>query len=308
MSDPTYVINGKSGEPVASLNVVLCFFGKTEVQLWCDGGVAAIRAWAGQVPDSASAWLALGATASMMQPGGPTALTRCVKQIEGGCTRDRSINAVIVKGPQKYGADCAFRWTYLAKAPDRDNSESNFVEMRFAHDHLVRVGADSFVQWAREVAEIVPFDSGYAALSWSACKESSESEAGRSLGALALRHPGYDVANNRSTHFEIGSRCRGAQWLTFIGKPLLHKAEGIDALRAAVPEGEVHELRSGGLMIRASASPVIGDVNRRQHGPKLAALAQLLESRTYFGDYSLDLLFNDDNELRERWERRFVDA
>ena len=299
MSNTDFTVIGTVGDPVARMNLVLCFFGKTKAEPWCDAGLAALRAWSAQVPELASSWLALGANASMMTSGGPTAMAKCIKQLEAGRNRDSRINAALARGPQKYGADFAFNWVYLAAAADPDASESNLLEMHFAHNHLARVGEEQFVQWARQVAESVPFDSGYAGLSWSSCKESTETEAGHSLGAFALHHPGYDVANNGATHFEIGSRCRGVQWLVFVGKQLMQRTASVAKLRAAVPQGQVCELRAGA-MVQTSAGPVIGDVNKRQPGPNWAELAKLLEPSTFFGDYTLDILFNDDEDLRGR--------
>ncbi len=298
---------GRDGEVVARANLTLCFFGKTDAPSWSKAGRAALDAWHGQVPAGALTWASLGASSSKYTAAGPGILAKCSKQLQSGKSTASKSNSLFLRGPQMHGADYEFNWTYLKDAADPEANGANLLEMRFPVEHLKALGCNSFVEWLSRVAAPVPFDSGYVAFSWSPARESTESQAGKRLGALALRHAGLDVSINRSTHFEIARRCRGAQWMVFLSDGLVQRVGGIGALAGSLTrDGHVDQC-GGGVMIRTSVEPRTGDTNRNDKLTDMQPLARLLEPITYFGDYSLDILFNDDEDMRHRWERRYLD-
>jgi hypothetical protein len=64
----------------------------------------------------------------------------------------------------------------------------------------------------------------------------------------------------------------------------------------------------GVVIIQAGRVPELGDRNRQQDLPLLRAVARLLEPVTLFRELDLLSYFaNFDEDLLQRWERRFLD-
>ena len=55
------------------------------------------------------------------------------------------------------------------------------------------------------------------------------------LRPLLSRYPGLDINKLGTTSRVIGTRARGAYWLTFLGQPLLGQLGGLEGLRAEAP-------------------------------------------------------------------------
>ena len=174
-------------------------------------------------------------------------------------------------------------------------------------DALTAFGARSLADTLRELAGLLPFDSGYAGPGLMWCYEGTLTEAGEVIAPFALRHPGYDVSNNDATASHLGTRSRGARWITLLGPGLVAELSGTDALRASLGEAIRIEPAGAGIAITAGPEPEIGDVNRKQDTPLLRQVAKALEPVTFFGDRFLDVLLADDEDKRGRWERRLLD-
>ena len=113
---------------------------------------------------------------------------------------------------------------------------------------------------------------------------------------------------NEMTQLDIGTRVRGARWVTLLGPGPLERLGGIGAIRKALPSTvEVCDVASIA-MIRAGKTPELGDKNRKLDTPLLRALARVLEPITLFREVDLLSHFaNFDEDLLDRWERRFLD-
>jgi phytoene dehydrogenase-like protein len=101
----------------------------------------------------------------------------------------------------------------------------------------------------------------------------------------------------------IGTRARGAYWLTFLGQPLLGQLDGLEALRHQLPFPDVsfHPLEGERLLVTMGEWPEAIDTARPLHPAQYRALARLLEPFLYeeHGEWPP---FNKD--YLDRWLRR----
>ena len=299
-------IIGKEGEPIIRSNLVVCFFGQTTVPKWAATGTHVLKEWLKLVPDETLKWTLIGASASTFAAINSRSVERCFALMDAKKSKLKELTSFELLGPEKYGAAFSFSWKADPDSGEQDSEYSNFLEMRFPAVFLDQFGVANFVDWMVSLASEFSYDSGYSAIALFPCRESVETEAGMQIGPLALRHFGYDVSNNRRTSFDLRDRCRGAQWITFLGNSLVERLGGSAIVSTALAGYDVRQSASG-IAIIAFPYPVIGDSNRNNRVDELKPIAKLLEPLTYFGDYGLDSLFMDDEDKRERWERRFLD-
>ncbi|MFY2557536.1 type VI immunity family protein [Corallococcus terminator] len=173
-------------------------------------------------------------------------------------------------------------------------------------EYLEQQGPKHVRELALEIAASLPFTSGYASL----CFNAPMVLVGvyQRVRELAFRHPGMEIIDDFVSQ-EIGSRVRGAHWLTFLGQPLLSALGGASKLRArlSTPGIEVLELDDQRAVISLGTWPEAGDSTRGATLPAYRELARILEPWLYHRDS--DTLYNPDFPPEEqlRWERRFLD-
>ena len=296
-------ITGKKGGVIARSNLVLSFFGKSGVGEWADAGTACFDEWLAAVPPDALTWSLIGASASSYAAANARTVGRCRAVLESAKTKQQ-LQSFELLGPDRYTPDYSFAWVADPDAADEASESTNMIEMRFPVRHLDDVGPEEFAGWAIERSRVIPYDSGAAAIAL-VTHESTSVEASASIGPLALRHFGYDVSDNRRTRFDLGTRTRGPQWLTFIGRSQAAALGGEKKIKSALSASTV-TTGPHGLAVLTGPRPDVGDTNAKKLVPSLRPLATLLEPVTYLGDYALDDLMGDE-EKRERWERRFLD-
>ncbi|MDC0708576.1 DUF3396 domain-containing protein [Stigmatella sp. ncwal1] len=81
----------------------------------------------------------------------------------------------------------------------------------------------------------------------------------------------------------IGTRARGAYWLTFLGQPLLGQLGGQEDLRQKLvfPEVSFQPMHGERLLITLGKWPDAIDTAKQTHVPQYRALAHLLEPFLY---------------------------
>ena len=156
---------------------------------------------------------------------------------------------------------------------------------------------------ALDLAAGLPFTSGHAGLSFiypEAVLGMSEQ-----LHEDAFRYPGLDMPAS-SISRDIGSRVKGAYWLTFLGQPVLGELGGVAGLRARLhsPGTLVQELEGDQAVVTLGDWPEAGDLQAGRTLLAYSELARVLEPWRYvnserWGGFSLE-------DMR-RWERRFLD-
>lgn len=153
--------------------------------------------------------------------------------------------------------------------------------------------------------ESVQCDSGHAGVALVPGSPSDYSKAGDHIAPLLMRCHGLDIAITVAEINRLGDRCRGARWLTMLSNKLVDELGGSAELAGKLAKGVTVVPCKHGVLMRAGKTPEIGDVNRQQVTPLLASVAKAIEGVTLFQDNAPLQFFNNDPEMRDRWERRF---
>ena len=289
-------------EPLARDNYVIAFFLPDPFPGVAEAVLAAFNLWRSVVPAAALGWRLVGATAEEAKPIGAKTIAQCVSMLDPAKAAKREITAFSLFGPQSNTPD--HRFNVVGERMVGSGFTANLVgliEIWIPNDFQT---ASVVADFARRLAEFLPYLSGYAAPALAFSPAVDVHAAGRAIRGLAFRHPGYDVPRNETTRFYIGKQSIGARWLTFLGPQLIEQLGGPNALANAVP-GISLKPAGAGLMLQAGIEPEIGDVNRRVETPLLRVLARALEPVTLFGNRGLEPVFGDADAL-DRWERRLL--
>ncbi len=261
------------------------------------------------LPKGALRWSGIGAGTEEWKPVDAKSFDKCRAMLDPAAAKKRPMTTFELVGAKEGNDAPEYAFTLISAKPDKEvPDEVNLVEMIYPSDVVEAANADKFVESVKGMASKLPYLSGYA----SPALIYSETAAGRAMmesRALALRHPGLDVHQNKTGCMEIGGRLRGARWLTFVGPDALKKLKGAKAVQDALPKGVSAEAVGAGLMIRAGKTPEIGDTNKKEGTPLLRGVAKVLEPVTQFKeDVLLKSYFADgDEDLLTKWERRLLD-
>jgi hypothetical protein len=183
-----------------------------------------------------------------------------------------------------------------------DEDATSGVSFTFPTEYLLEHGPGHLRTLALELARELPFSFGYASLAvvsphgmWYAAR--------RELLPLLSRYLGLDLYRLGETSLIIGTRARGAYWLTFLGQPLLGQLGGPEALRLKLPFPDVsfQPLDGERLLITLTEWPEAIDTEKKFHPAQYLALAHLLEP--FFCEERTGWFSLDKEQLR-RWMRR----
>ncbi|HYI03125.1 DUF3396 domain-containing protein [Hyalangium sp.] len=183
-----------------------------------------------------------------------------------------------------------------------DEDSTSGVAFSFPTEYLLEHGPAHLRTLALDLARELPFSFGYASLAFVSPRGRWYAARWELLGLLS-RYLGMDLYRLGDTSRVIGTRARGAYWLTFLGQPLLGQLGGIEGLRQELPFPEVsfEPLEGERVLLTLGEWPDAIDTAKETYVPQYRALAHLLEPFLYeerTGWFSLD----KDN-LR-RWLRR----
>ncbi|MFK7990821.1 MAG: type VI immunity family protein [Sandaracinaceae bacterium] len=146
------------------------------------------------------------------------------------------------------------------------------------------------------------YDSAYVAPAFVCGDESLKDEAGEAIGPLAMRHPGMDVANNKTTSYFLGRKTRGARWVTFLSADLASQLNL--SVLSEVADIRISHMEHG-IRTMASEAPEIGDKTQQVDTPGLRAVAAALRPISFSGDHNLSRLLGGDRTRVTEWEKRF---
>jgi len=135
---------------------------------------------------------------------------------------------------------------------------------------------DAILWLARGLAERLPFLSGHAGYT---CVFDPSRKAGAfdAIYAWSKRYLGLEVEDLSLTLPLVLDAAKGANWLTLLGTPLLERAGGVDALRAALPPLIDVFAGRNGVVLRAGEAPVLADRNRGEFPDAYAAVEAALQ-------------------------------
>lgn len=176
---------------------------------------------------------------------------------------------------------------------------------KFPAEYLEKHGSTHVRNLILDLAEPLPFNSGHAGPAFNALMELAGVSA--ELRQWCVRYPGMDIPDLRNLSMSLGTRVRGAYWLTFLGQPVLGELGGTSGLRSRIsaPDTSVQDMDGDRAVITLGPSPEPGDTQRGLDLPLHSEVARILEPWLYHrsvpwsGFTSIDML---------RWERRFLDC
>jgi len=184
---------------------------------------------------------------------------------------------------------------------ENDPNEVAMLSCWLPSEFLEEHGPNRVRELALELAAPLPFCSGYAGLSFNG--ELDLMGVTREVVKQCFRYPGMDLCEPR---WKLGTRIQGAQWMTFLGQPVLGELGGPAGLRARLrePGTTVQELEGERAVITLGPWPEAGDTAQGRQLPAYRELARLLEPWLYQAGM-VDPEFPPEQKLR--WERRFLD-
>ena len=192
----------------------------------------------------------------------------------------------------------------LAPSPEQALGASSAVAFWLPTEYLELQGPERVRELALELARELPFNSGHASLSFHALENySGVSEA---ILQHCFRYPGMDIPEMGIASLELGTRVRGAYWLTFLGAPVLDELGGAAGLRAHLGSADitVEPLGEGRVVVTLGEWPEAGDTEQGRMLPLHRELARVLEPWLY-EEQTRRTAFTE-QDMR-RWHRRFLD-
>jgi TseV toxin immunity protein TsiV len=261
------------------------------------------------IPKGAFRWASVGASSEEWKPVSESTIARCKAQLRRDAAAKRKMTSFELVDGDVGGSVPRYAVTVLGEPLDSKlPNERTLFQMSFPIDAVMAGDVDAFVAELVEIAAALPVDSGYGspAIQWA--QFDRDAAIAQTRGIVA-RHAGYDVNLNTTGRTWLGSRVRGARWLTFLGPRILERLGGGDALRKELPEPFEFLPAGANLLVRAGSLPEIGDMAMKVDTPLLRALAAVLEPVTAFDEVVLlGSLANWDKDVLRKWERRFLDS
>lgn len=153
---------------------------------------------------------------------------------------------------------------------DAEVARASFIEVFVPHDE----SAEALAAFARDVLDIVPVvrsgHGGWFAHVWD---DEVEPNPWKTVFGWCRRHFGVEPAQVDGWLVATRRRARGAGWLTILGRPF---ARALDKRLAKLPRSVVREDRAHGTILRAGASPSLGDVARGDFPSDIGAVARAI--------------------------------
>jgi hypothetical protein len=184
----------------------------------------------------------------------------------------------------------------------QDENATTGVAFTFPTEYLLEHGPGHLRSLALEIARELPFTFGYSSLAF-VSSGGSWYPVRRELLPLLARYLGFDLYHINETNMVIGTRARGAYWLTFLGQPLLGQLDGTEALRQKLPFPDVsfQPLKGERLLITLTEWPEVLDTEKKVYPAQYRELALLLEP--FLSEESMGWSSVDKENMR-RWMRR----
>jgi len=204
----------------------------------------------------------------------------------------------------------AYEFRYDGKVYDAaslaiDPEAVSVVSFWLPTEYLEEHGPGRVRELALELAGPLPFCSGQAGLNFNSALHMVGVRA--AVFDLCFRYPGMNIPREDWVALHIGTRVRGAAWLTFLGQPVLGELGGVDGLRSRLhsPETTVHSLEGERAVVTLGPWPEAGDTEQGNTLPAYRELARVLEPWLYHSPPRNARDFLTEDMLR--WERRFLD-
>lgn len=155
-------------------------------------------------------------------------------------------------------------------------TETSLLRLEFPPEVIERPGAEAVLDFIARIACMVPFQSGNAGFAFKR-SQLYFPESTSQINAMLPRYLGFDPSYHPARE-SLRGHTFSAHWVNLFGGELLGKVGGIKSVKEALPPQAVRELE-GGIMIRSSRLPAVGDANRKALDVgKMPAVARLLKA------------------------------
>jgi len=304
---PVLRVRADNGFLVARDGILLCFFmrrshGEVAPTVW-----RALQMYLRAIPPQTLSWYVAWGGILPLDAQGWEHIRE--EMLERPCPVSRSVH--LHEHRDEAGS---YSFEYYGRRLDappfaRDENSTCAVFFTLPTEYLVEHGPARVRALALELARELPFSFGYASFALVTFPTQDWYATRRAVRELRDRYPGLDIYNIEQTSRVIGTRARGAYWLTFLGEPLLGQLGGLKSLRQRLPfpDISVHSLDDERSLLTLGEWPEAIDTERERPPPQLLALARLLEPFMYREEVT-GWFFHDDGEGMEdmrRWIRRF---
>jgi hypothetical protein len=221
--------------------------------------------------------------------------------------------SLYLKGPDEMEAAGQYVVQFKYHPAAAEHSDSNTPYIRQATPwQALQANPQAYLELAKRLCDLLPVLCGHVGYSL----ETSpyyEIPAFQRAYALAMRHPGVNIASHHATwplRDEHG--VEAVNWLTLVGPAPLARLGGAPALRRRLKEHRTISVidTKHGVIVRAGDEPRLGDVNRREQLPEYRAVYHALREvmdqvLTDFRPLPLGFALADKAEKTARWLRRF---
>jgi len=160
---------------------------------------------------------------------------------------------------------------------------------------------DKFIEFVHRVAASRDFDSGFCGYAFKHLHMSLRHEAFKAIGKMAMRYIGFDISNDFIRMDARGHVCN-ISWLTLFGGEITATLGGAGEIRRNFPDAVNISKLGSGVIVRATESPIRGDVNR---GATDAVTLRRLSEITRSLRLEVPNLGPDDPDFAQRWLSRF---
>jgi hypothetical protein len=221
--------------------------------------------------------------------------------------------SLYLKGPDEMEAAGQYVVQFKYHPEEAEHSDSNTPYLRQATPwEALQENPDAYLETAMRLCDLLPFLCGHVGYSL----ETSpfyEIQAFQRAYALAMRHPGVNIASHHATWpLRDEKGVEAVNWLTLVGSTPLAKLGGAAKLRRQLKEHRSISVidTAHGVIIRAGERPQLGDVNRRERLPDYRAVYQALKDvmdqvLTDFRPLPLGFALPEKAEKTAKWLRRF---
>jgi hypothetical protein len=304
---PIIRVRTDKGCLVARDGLILCFFMRRSHEEVAPAVWQALQTYLHAIPPHALSW-------SVAHEGGflPLDNERWEQLREEMLERPCRVSRTVQLQELRDGAG-GYNFEYYGRRLDaplfaRDENSTCAVSFTLPTEYLMEHGPSRVRTLALELARELPFSFGYASLAlvaptldWYAARPT--------VRELRDRYPGLDVYDLEETSRVLGTRARGAYWLTFLGQPLRGQLGGLESLRQRLPFPEIsfQPLDEERVLLTLGEWPEAIDTEKETPPPQLLALARLLEPFLYEEEVTSWFIKDDLEGMRDmrRWIRRF---
>jgi hypothetical protein len=300
---PIVVLAPNTQQVMLREGFLAAFFLPTPVDKVVAPLAAAFDAYLSMIPEDVLRWESIGANSEEWKPISKTAIKRCHAQLSLPAAKKRPMTSFDLLSGSEAGEAPEYGVTVIG---DTDGDDLTLFQVYFPASAIG--DADAIAARVRTLAELLPYESGYASPALLA-GPAFENDAMREARPLAVRYPGYDVSVNRIARFDVHGLVRNAFWLNFFGPSLLKPLGGSKAFSAALPSSITSQTVGKGLMVRAGSSPEIGDSGKKLATPILRELGKIIKPVLKIDQGELvgvNFADDDTDAWFQKWLHRFA--